>query len=149
MQGRKQISFWKQVTSRFRHHRTYILEWQNLKCLSGYFSYAAEILLSMLSSDCLDSDIIAIRLWPKTLWCKILSQSGKSWECVLRCSCASRNKWMQQLKSLTLRVQTDERVHLLLIWCSFTGLSVLLLYSKRQHEPVLKSLPTRWCKGAS
>lgn len=71
MQDRKQISLRNLVKSYFRHDRTYILErLKNLKCLPdvpGYFSYAAEILSSVLSLDCLDSDIITICLWEKRL----------------------------------------------------------------------------------
>lgn len=80
MRDRKQISLCKLVTSLIRHERTSTLEkLKNLTCLPdapGYFSYAAEILLSVWSFDCLDSDIIALCLSAKTLWQKILSQAG-------------------------------------------------------------------------
>lgn len=47
------------------------------------------VCVCVLSLDCLDSDIIAVCLWAKTIWCKTLPQVGGELELWMQ--------WMQQL----------------------------------------------------
>lgn len=134
MQDRKQISLWKLVTWHLRHDRTYILKWlKNLKGLPDVPGYCK-------------NPFVCVRFRLFRLWhnCYLFVCKDGRAENVF--SAAAAAVVISECSSNSLWFQTGGRLRLLLVGCLFTSLSVQLLYSKRQREPMLKSLPTQCCK---